>query len=210
MGLQAIEGVLYINLAHRADRKKRLEAELSRLEIPPAKVTRIEAHYDELNGHRGCAKSHALALDQALERHLKNALILEDDCFFSKSRLEVDAHLNSFLTFAGSDWDVLLLGGNLKRSEPTSHPAYVRVFSCLNAHAYLVNGPYLKTLRDLFLRCYESLQQDFLFLDSATRALDVQWETLMQRDRWFIGKNPVAMQTRSYSDIEKRLRTARY
>ncbi len=208
--MQNIEGVLYLNLAHRVDRKKRLEGELQRLAFDPQKVTRIEAHFDELNGHRGCAKSHALALDHALRHNLQNALILEDDCFFSKSRLEVTAYVETFLAFAGGNWDVLFLGGNLKSSEATAHPAYLRVFSCLNAHAYLVNGPYFARLRDLFLRCYESMSQDFIFLHSSKRALDVQWEELMRRDRWFIGKEPLAMQSRGYSDIEKRVRALRY
>lgn len=198
--LNHFDGTIYINLAHREDRRKKIEAELQKASLRPRKLFRIEAIYDELNGVRGCVLSHIKALDFAIEKKWKHALILEDDCLFHKG---TDNYIGQFLNHFKSAWDVFFLGGQPKVVEKTAHPDYLRVQFSLRAHAYVVNGSYLQTLRDHFLSTYESMQNDLFFLSSLPKALDRQWVELQLKDRWFIGVKPIACQSSSYSDIEK-------
>ena len=62
-----IDLILYINITHRADRKKRIETEIRKIteKTKNCKIERIRATYDIKNGHRGCAKSHINALKYA-------------------------------------------------------------------------------------------------------------------------------------------------
>lgn len=207
--LAGVDGIVYINLAHRTDRKKRLEAELKRLQVDPRQVERVEAHFDELNGHRGCVLSHIRALDVALAKPWNRILILEDDCTFLKSRRKIHSYLETFYTHFDSHWDVLLLGGWLQSYYKTPHPSFLRIDYCMRAHAYLIQRDYIPKLRANFLQTYESLQHDLFFVSSAGKALDNQWVELQRADRWFIGTASIAMQSRSYSDIGKRFKRLR-
>lgn len=56
--------MVYINLAHRTDRKAELEKEIEI--IPTEKVLRFNAIADS-NGAFGCTKSHNALLDLAIE-----------------------------------------------------------------------------------------------------------------------------------------------
>ena len=74
--------IVYINLDYREDRKAIFLKEMERLKVK--EVHRISAHYDPLNGVRGCLISHLEALDFMEKKGWKRGLILEDDCFFEK------------------------------------------------------------------------------------------------------------------------------
>ncbi|HSX12352.1 MAG TPA: glycosyltransferase family 25 protein [Rhabdochlamydiaceae bacterium] len=200
-GLNYFDGTLYINLAHRKDRRVKIEAELQKVSLNPNKLFRIEALYDELNGARGCVLSHSKALDHAIEKEWKHVLILEDDCLFQKNKIH--SYIENFLTYFKQEWDVFFLGGQLQVFEKTDHPDYLKVQFSLRAHAYAVNGSYLRVLRDHFLATYESMRDDLFFVHCLHKALDRQWVDLQLKDRWFMGIKPIARQSSSYSDIEK-------
>jgi len=208
-GLNYFDGILYINLAIRKDRRKEMEEELYRLSVQPDKQFRIEGNYDELNGARGCVQSHIRALDFAIEKGWKNVLVLEDDCTFVKSQTEIDSYIQEFIRHFKSDWDVFFLGTKIEFGRMTDHSAYIQVHFSLRAHAYVVNGPYLLKLRDHFVSTYESMKEDPLFVSSLTKALDRKWVDLQLADRWFAGMEPIAMQRSSFSDIEKGVKLQR-
>lgn len=203
------DATLYINLEKRRDRKKHLEKELQKVSLHPDKIHRIEAYYDELNGSRGCVYSHIKALDYALQKRWRNVLILEDDCTFTKSQSTINSYIDHFLNHFNNEWDVFFLGTKLCLFESTSHSAYVQVHASLRAHAYAVNGPYLLKLRNHFISTYESMKSDLFFVSSLGKALDRQWATLQASDRWFTGIEMIAQQRRSFSDIEKAVKTQR-
>lgn len=207
--LNLFDGVLYINLAKRRDRKKHVEKELKRVHLKSDKIYRIEGYYDELNGCRGCVYSHIKALDFAIAKGWKNVLILEDDCVFTNNQREIHSYIYDFFAHFKKSWDVFFLGTYLRDSLPTSHPRYVQVLYSQRAHAYVVNGPYLSTLREHFAFIYFSMQNDLFALTCALKGLDVQWVYLQKQGRWFSGVQSIAEQYRSLSDIDRIIKPRR-
>lgn len=207
--LNTFDGILYINLSKRIDRKKAILNELKRVGVKAEKIYRIEGELDELNGSRGCVKSHRNALAFALEKNWKNVLILEDDCMFIADSLEIDAYVQNFFLHFKKNWDVLFLGTHPKFTQKTEHEDYLRVQYSMRAHAYAVNDHYLEKLKDHYDSTYESLKNDLFFTSSLHKALDRRWVDLQLVDRWYVGKNRIAFQRESYSDIEKEVKSQR-
>ena len=198
-GLNFFDGLLYINLEQRLDRKKRILLELKRLCVQPSKIHRIDAFYDPFNGHRGCAKSHRKALDFAIEQRWKNVLILEDDCVFSEGR-SVGRAVQS-LQRLNDDWDGFLFGADLALTTTWPSTGIFRVLKALRTHAYAVNGPYFPILRSCFEDACQSMKNILFFFDAEIFAIDRRWQLLQRDDRWYAPKNLVAVQGKSFSDI---------
>lgn len=207
--LNQFDAILYINLDKRKDRKKKLHQEFVKLCIDPLKINRIEGHYDELNGSRGCVLSHIKALDFALSQQWDNVLILEDDCLFIKNGDLINSYIRDFFHHFKKQWDVFFLGTQIHCSTPTTCEHYVQVRFSLRAHAYAVNRPYMQKLRDHFFSTYKSMKMDLFFIDSQAKALDRRWVELQLSDRWYAGKKMIARQSSSFSDIEKRIKPLR-
>ena len=75
--LDFIDGVIYINLENRADRKKLIEDEMHKMGVE--KPNKIAGVHIPNNGHKGCVQSHILALNMAQLNKWNNYLVLEDD-----------------------------------------------------------------------------------------------------------------------------------
>lgn len=207
--LNYFDGIVYINLDHRTDRNILIQAELKKMRIHPEKIFRIKGHFDELNGSKGCVQSHIDALEFALQKKWKNILILEDDCEFVVDTRTSNTYINNFLNYFQKDWDVFFLGTRVKYFLPTSHPNYVKVQFSMRAHAYVVNGSYLTKLRDHYTSTLADLKNDLFFTSSLHKALDRRWVDLQLADRWYAGKEMIAYQRNSFSDIEKEYKLQR-
>lgn len=199
MGLNRFDGIIYINLARREDRKRELLSELSRLKVHTEKIHRLDATDDPLNGTRGCAKSHQRALEYAISQNWNNVLILEDD-FICTSPSEKP--INHFLDTMSDNWDVFFLGGNIQAISDTPFPGVTRVHNAFCAHAYAVNAPYMNRLKELYENCYNDMAHDTFFFSSYMKAIDRKWDKLMNKDRWYFVEI-FSQQRASYSDIEK-------
>lgn len=207
--LNHFDGIVYINLDKRTDRKKEIEKELEKISIDPHKIFRISANDDELNGVRGCAYSHLQALELALQKRWKNILVLEDDCLFIEDQKKIDSYINSFFHHFNNDWDVFFLGTDIRHSQRTSHKDYVRVLFSVRAHSYAVNGHYIPKLRNHFISTYESMKEDLFFTNCLHKALDRQWMDLQKIDHWLAGVKMIASQRASFIDIEKGIKSQR-
>jgi GR25 family glycosyltransferase involved in LPS biosynthesis len=201
------DGLLYINLEIRKDRRKEMEEELKKLSLASHMQFRIEAIFDECNGTKACVASHIKALNFALEKNWNNVLVLEDDCMFLTDWPGIESYVQNFRKHFKQDWDVFFLGANPRSMQATDHPDYHRTLFALNSHAYLVNGPYIRKLRDHFITTFEAIKEDLFFVSSLDKALDRKWVDLQLADRWYIGRKPIAKQRDSYSDIEKRMKS---
>lgn len=104
--LNLFDGILYINLEMRKDRKTKIKREFKKVGLHPDKIHRIEGLLDELNGTRACAYSHAEALDFAIRQGWKNVLILEDDCLFVKPLSVINNYIHTFFEQFEENWDV--------------------------------------------------------------------------------------------------------
>lgn len=197
-GFDLFEGIVYINLEHRKDRKENLLGELSRLGA--AHAERIPAIYEPLNGAKGCYLSHIMALELAEKRGWKEVLILEDDCVFGQNVFKIKQLIEKFFQTFKREWDVFLLGGRYLQLGAYSKE-FVQVYRSVRAHAYVVNSPYYSILKGCFLKGYEGVRGDVFVNESFDKALDCAWHPLQKKGRWFASLESLAEQKENFSDI---------
>ena len=77
--IDKIDGVVYINLENREDRKKLIKEEMNKMGIPEDKIHKVSGVFIPKNGHKGCVQSHILALQMGKMNNWDTTLILEDD-----------------------------------------------------------------------------------------------------------------------------------
>ena len=200
MPLSAFDGVVYINLDHREDRKLTFLKEMERLNVK--KLYRLPAHYDPLNGLKGCLISHIKALDFMEKKGWKRGLNLEDDCFFIKDLTVLKTQIWDFFQLVDEDWDAFLLGGLYWDKKPTSWESVVRIRYAKRSHAYCIKHEYITVIKEHFQRAYEQIKKDIFFINSRLYAVDVVWEELQSKDRWYAPAKQLAFQSESFSDIE--------
>jgi len=202
MQFDFFDGIVYINLAHRKDRKHAIEKELMRLNAPIDKVHLIEGIFDIFNGHRGCAQSHLAALDLAAHSQWDHVLILEDDAVFPYDMHSTISFTKQAWNALPSCWNVLLLGGNVMVARETPYPPLKQVLYAQSCHAYVVNKSYIPILRRCFETSLKLMETDNDYLESQQKkhSIDHQWKQLQTQDHWFVG-TIVAQQRLSFSDI---------
>lgn len=202
MPLSNFDGIVYLNLERRADRKDALLKEFARLEVDEKKVHRIGSVDDPFNGIRGCLHSHIKALDFVQKMEWKRGLILEDDCHFPEDFSSLKGETSNFFTLAQNKWDVYLLGSWYWRHQNTPWDNIFQIKYSRRAHAYCVNPSYLFTLQKCFEKGYEIVKSHPFYKQSRMYATDILWEELQFSDRWYGPKSPLAYQGESFSDIE--------
>ena len=117
----------------------------------------------------GCSMSRIRVLMMPKERNLDYVVILEDDIHFKKPRF-FNEHLKKDITY---DYDVLLIAGNIRPPiTPTYNPNPFRVQNSYTTTGYIVKNHYYdKVIHNYKMGHYE---------------IDVFWDTLQQKDNWFI------------------------
>ena len=125
--------IIYINLAHRKERRHFIEKQLNKMgllekaiyleaingeTIPEVTFRPIRDNFrtlakreERIIGRIGCLMSHLKALEIAIENQFENVLIIEDDCQFME-----DAETRDFTV--PKDADVFYLGGLFWRQTP--------------------------------------------------------------------------------------------
>jgi hypothetical protein len=187
----SIDGVFYINLDKRADRRSEIEAELGFLGLP---YERFPAIYHP-SGIVGCGHSHTAVLKIAKERGYKNVLIFEDDFVLLVPPEECLAQLNQLFE-SKEEFDVCFLAYNIQRAEPHSE-LLQRVTECQTASAYIVNAHYYDKLIALYewaMPLLESTGQHWIY------ANDQVWKRLQVTDRWFAFTTRLGRQRDGFSD----------
>jgi GR25 family glycosyltransferase involved in LPS biosynthesis len=188
-----MEHILYINLEHRKDRKRSIEAQLSAMGLVGE---RVDATY-HVHGYIGCTMSHIQCLELAIERNYPMVCICEDDVLFTNPT-EFSSLLHTFMS-THTKWDVLLLAGN-------AAPPYRKEEGCRQIYnartttAYIVHQSYYSTLLNNFREGLALLtiyyRNDYM--------IDMYWRRLQQKDSWYILDPLTVVQLPSYSDIENR------
>ena len=216
-----------VNLPSRTDRRRAIEAQMSRVGWPKDRLHFVDGIQGPFNGMNGCFGGHIAALDAAQARldavGDEVALVFEDDWQWkSKSALSA---LQAYLHKSGVPWDVLLLACNgrpavrvrdaLKKStrearhngsRSVAGPQLHRVVwdYCLSASGYAIKRDYIATLRTLWQHTLaERLRQKHRANTSSSS--DVVWQQLQCRDRWFLAAPMLGYQAASFSNIENRM-----
>ena len=190
-----IGGIYYINLKHRLDRKKQIEAEIKKLGCPFQRIDAIK----NKNGGLGCVRSHIKCLEKAKMNNLKNVLIFEDDFVFVENNNNVRNKINNALKLLKNNWDVIMLSGNILKTENSIYDDLDKVIDVQTASGYIVNRNYYDTLINNFKEAERHLANDE---DYTKWALDQYWKILQPDGNWFIMNPTIGKQKESYSDIE--------
>ena len=201
-GADLVEG-LFINLAHRTDRREETEAELARMGLKG--VTRHDATLDA-NGHRGASRSHLAAVRKLSESARAPLLmVLEDDAQFLFTPEELASLLVMFLR--DSRLDVLCLGNNpWTRPIPVS-PQFALTDDSSSAGCYVFKPRAAKLIAASHEASVEMLSRG---ADPSNAALDQRWKTLQRNQLFFcIPRAHVFIQRPSFSDIQNRHHTWR-
>ena len=197
--MEFIGAIIYINLDYRKDRRFQMEQEFARMGIRDAK--RFNAIPHEY-GLIGCMQSHLAVLELAKKNGYKNILIFEDDFEFMVSKEDLDSDVRNVLG-PGLQYDVLMLGYNMKKSAPlASHKTIFKVIDAQTASAYIVHESFYDTL----IKCY----RDALPLLKSTKlwdtyANDQVWKKLQPDARWYAFTTRMGKQRESYSDTTRRV-----
>jgi len=204
--MEHIDVVYYINLDHRTDRKEQFEKEMEGMGIPSSKVVRIPGIYTKDFGILGCGLSHKKTLETFLASPFKNALIFEDD--FQRTLDTNYVHYLLKSVFEQSvPFDLVMLAGNLLKTEKTEWPFLQRVLDGQTASAFLLTKEFAPKL----IQC----------LDESTKLLqewheqtgerkheycnDIYWKKLQPVSRWYCLYPRIGIQRESYSDNEYRV-----
>lgn len=122
-GINEMNGIVYINLENRGDRKEQILKELQGLNTDMNKVNKISGIYIPKNGHKGCVQAHILALNLAKLNNWEKTLILEDDALIKDSSTDFNNILHIALDkLKDKQWDVLMVAGNNKIFDDKSDP----------------------------------------------------------------------------------------
>lgn len=198
---EKIDGIYYINLKHRADRKSEFLSNFSHKDEP--KIKRIQAHYYPENGAVGCLMSHISALNRALEGPEENILICEDD-FYIKDMSYCNKMLDLFFENF-QKWDVVMLGHNTVESKDTNiktneNQKIIKIVNSQTASCYLIKKKYIPVL----LQIYEKDMMNYLRTNEwGNYYTDQSWKVLQPVDNWYSFEPKVGVQRKSYSDIQK-------
>jgi hypothetical protein len=194
-GINKLDGIIYINLENRADRKELLMKELESVNTDMTKVQKVNGVFIPKNGHKGCVQSHIIALKLIKMNNWNQTLILEDD-----AQLNIDPKIfNSIIEKAinildknDPDWNVIMLATAYKDSTPaydlhnTPKITLDRLHKATTASAYIIKNSYVDKLLTLFEHCNENMSPNNLSGDNHEYwALDQKWLSLQEKDRWY-------------------------
>jgi hypothetical protein len=178
-----IRHVVYLNLAHRVDRRNETEAELKELGWKPIRIDAVK--YDP--GPTGCTLSHIKALEYAKSQKWSHVLVCEDDVHFDRPVAEIRSQLDTFFT-THRDWDVVSFGCGPKAESKVIDATCIQIRDAVLSHCYLVRSEYY----DMLLHNLRGSLHEV--------ALDIFWQSLQARDRWLLPVPVIAVQRYSRSD----------
>ena len=191
--MEQISGAFYINLDRRLDRRKEIEAELGNLGVAYERFPAIKT----IPGCIGCALSHLAVLKEARSRGYKNVLIFEDDFMPLVSKEEFWETLTKGLQEA-PDYDVIMLGYAINKSEPWLHGETLqKVFDAQAGSGYLVNEKFYDTLISTW---DTGLAQLIKTGEHWKYSCDVSWKPLQPRANWYAFTKRLGKQRASFAD----------
>ena len=197
-----IDGIVYINLENREDRKKLILEELNKIEVDMNKVNKVSGIRIPKNGHKGCVQSHILSLEMAKMNKWKQVLIFEDDMELNVSPDEFNDKIDmalDYMTNNNINWDVIMLATGWTEKIDINNDI-VRIKSATTSSGYIVSEKYYDTLLTLFNDCNINMDKEKWGLDNhEPYALDQKWTDLQAKDNWYCFKTDLIKQRDIYS-----------
>lgn len=202
--LDRFDRIYFINLDHRLDRRKEIEAELGYMQVPADKIVRIPGVIPpERRGSIGCTLAHINTLRHFLDHpDQQTAVVLEDDFQFLVTPEQLDESLERFLE-QKPEWDVILLAGAVQRSKEYPELPAWRVLSAYTTSGYVVTRTMAAILLANFEEGLAKLRED---PKNDDYHLDLYWRSLQPQYQWYMLKPVVGSQRASYSDINHKVK----
>jgi GR25 family glycosyltransferase involved in LPS biosynthesis len=200
--MESIDAILYINLAHRTDRKDHILLELQKWGVDSSKIHRIDAVH-RTPGALGCGLSHIKALTEAFSHSEWNTvLILEDDFTF-----RLDSEMNNKikqLCTSHSFFDVGLLSYNPEfvKYKDTTIPSIKKILYSQTTSSYLIRRHYIPTLLQNMKAATYDMER---FGKRHENCIDIHWTKLQPCGHWYGIFPAIGYQYDNYSDIENRV-----
>lgn len=198
--MEYIDAILYINLAHRTDRKEHLLQELQKWNISSSRIHRIDAVHRN-PGALGCGLSHIKALTYTLSHPEWNTvLVLEDDFTFHSHAN--DNQIKQFMT--NTSFDVALLSYNPEyiKYDDTADSSIKKVIYSQTTSSYLIRKHYIPILLQ---NMKESMYDMERYGKQHENCVDIYWTLLQPTGNWFAFFPALGYQYDNYSDIEHRV-----
>ena len=196
-----IDAVYYINLDHRTDRRKQIEEELDKLDVPSEKRVRISGIYTPGFGILGCGLAHKKTMETFLASSHKTCLVLEDDFEFS-----VDIDYAKLLLGAifeeNVEFDCIMLAGCILQAKPTAYPFLLKVLDAHTASGYIITKDFAHVLLESYTESTKLL--DTTYKETGQKIIsyhnDIWWKRYQPYFNWFILNPRIGEQRVSYSD----------
>ena len=195
--------VIFIHCVHRKDRYENIKQFIEKFQLTNYYI--LEATYLPKNGAKGCSHSHYRAMCYAIENNLNNVLIIEDDYTIKDNVVGVNNKLNNI--FSNNNWDVImlwwLLNGIGKRSKQVNknlHKVVHHKYGASSTLAYAVNKKMFPILRDLFLKSYNSLDNEYNHQQKKFKT-DAIWHPIQKNYNWYIIIPKLGEQKETESDV---------
>jgi len=199
IGINRLERIVYINLAHRTDRNIRLLSQLMQVGTNATLIRRQDAFLN-VRGAVGCAESHIAVLRQLRDDGVSAALVLEDD-FVWRDPNPVLIQMKLDAAMQDPSWGVCLLAANGVCVPVDEH--LQTVVECQTASAYIIRDFYVPKLLALWEEMLPGLKASTRETEGPL-CIDQTWKALQRQGRW-VATNPLlGKQGESYSDIEQR------
>ena len=219
-GIDYLDGLFYINLARRTDRRTHMEVSLTRMGLL-ARAERFDAivpTYDadqdararrfvaqgwyksveHTKGIVGCTRSHLAVFREAKRRGYPYTLILEDDFEWLVDQEEFYRRLDTLFVHDPLAFDVCMLSYKLVASQEVPGRAdVVRVQEAQTASGYIVAHAYLDTLIALYETTLPHLETTGEHWHYAN---DQVWKVLQDQDRWYALTPRIGKQLNGFSD----------
>lgn len=203
---KAVNGILYINLDSRPDRKKKIDMQLEKAEVPMGLIHKIDGVLNNDCGHIGCAYSHVRALKYAKNKNWDRVLILEDDFEFKQP----NNMLFNTLKQLPKKFDVFMLATTYNENMSIGHPTVHKVKYATTTSGYIVQQHYYNTLISCFEDAISKMEAELIEFKKTNPnkkmyetkyAIDQHWFLLQQRDDFFITVPNIGTQGNSPSTI---------
>jgi hypothetical protein len=191
------ENTHYINLEHRIDRLVHVKQELAKINVVGSRFNAIKL----ANGAVGCSMSHLKCLEQAKQNGSPYVFVCEDDIQFLDPKLFLK-NLGLFCELIKSDWDVLIISGNICPPFQPIGDFCVRLVNCQTTTGYIVQQHYYDTLIANYREGITKLLSDPT--NKREYAIDMYWKRLQAKDRWYMIVPPTVVQMEGFSDVEGR------
>lgn len=191
------ENTHYINLEHRIDRLVHVKQELAKINVVGSRFNAIKL----ANGAVGCSMSHLKCLEQAKQNGSPYVFVCEDDIQFLDPELFLK-NLGLFCELIKSDWDVLIISGNICPPFQPIGDFCVKLINCQTTTGYIVQQHYYDTLIANYREGITKLLSDPT--NKREYAIDMYWKRLQTRDRWYMIVPPTVVQMEGFSDVEGR------